>query len=147
MSSGVDVRCDTAELQKLLARFRDRGGDLTPTMQIVAETLVGAVNDEFESAGRGRWAPLAESTLRKRRMSGSGAQILKDTGRFAGSIRGDSGSDWAEASTDVAYAVYHVSEEPRSVIPLRNPFDVPDAILDEVTQIIVDDVTAELEAA
>ena len=107
---------------------------MSPTMAIVAESLVAAVSDEFESAGRGRWEPLAESTLKRRR--GSEAQILKDTGRFAGSIQADSGADFAEAATDVSYAVFHVSDEPRTVIPLRNPFDIPDEVLEEANVLI-----------
>jgi phage gpG-like protein len=110
-----------------------------------AEHLVAAVSDEFESAGRGRWAPLAERTLANRR--GSAAQILVDTGRFAGSIEPDSGPDFAEAGTDVSYAVYHVSDEPRSIIPLRNPFDVDEERIAEAYEMIVTDVAAALEGA
>lgn len=133
--SGVEVNADAGELVARLRELREKGRDLSGTMAIVAESLVAAVNDQFETAGGGSWAPLAARTLKKRR--GSSAQILKDTGRFAASIRGDSGADFAEATTDVSYAVYHVSDAPRKVIPLRNPFDVPDEILDEATETIL----------
>ena len=66
---------------------------------------------------------------------------LKFNGQFAGSIRGDSGPDFAEASTDTPYAVFHVSDAPRSKIPLRNPFDLPDATLDEALDMIVAELT------
>ena len=137
MGAGVDVTADLSELQKFLTKWRKRAADLTPVMAVVAEHLVAAVNDELESAGNGRWAPLAESTLKKRRKEGRGAQVLKDTGRLAASIRADAGPDFAEASTDVGYAVYHASEAPRALIPLRNPFDLPDEVLDEATDILV----------
>ena len=137
MGAGVDVAVDTTELEKKLAGWRKRTADLTPVMAVIAEHLVAAVNDQFESAGDGKWAPLAPSTLKKRRKEGRGAQVLKDTGRFAASIRADAGPDFAEASTDVGYAVYHVSEAPRALIPLRNPFDLPDEVLDEATDILV----------
>lgn len=147
MSSGalVDVTAENAALRRILSQWREAGGDLTSTMEIVAETLVSAVSDEFHTEGRGRWPKLAESTLRKRR--GTEAQILQDTGRFAGSIQAEAGPDWAEASTDVSYASYHVSDEPRFVIPLRNPFDVPDEVLDEAMMMILNDMMAHLERA
>jgi phage gpG-like protein len=140
--SGVEVSVDARELQALLKKKAAAVADLSPTMAVIAEQLVAAVNDEFETAGHGKWPPLAESTLRGRR--GSAAQILVDTGRFAASIRADSGPNFAEAATDVSYAVYHVSDAPRSVIPLRNPFDVPDAVLDAAMQTVVEAITAEL---
>ena len=138
----VDVRAETDAVAKLLKKYRAKGGDLSTTMAIVAETLVAAVSDEFESGGRGRWAPLAPSTLAARREKGTGAQILKDSGVFAASIQPDHGPFFAEAATDVPYAKYHVSDAARSLIPLRNPFDVPDAVLDECTEIIVNDMAS-----
>ncbi len=122
------------------ALARAEEADRSRIMSIVAEDLVAAVNDEFETAGHGSWDPLAESTLRKRRKEGKGAEILKDNGRFAGSIQPDSGPDFAEASTDVFYAVYHVSDEPRSIIPLRNPFDVPEEIFEEACRTILEEM-------
>ena len=135
IGSGVRVDWNADELVTRVEELRERGGDLSGTMAVVADLLVAAVNDEFESQGRGNWPPLAASTHAKRR--GSTAQIHLDTGRFAGSIRADSGEDWAEAATDVSYAVYHVSDAPRSIIPKRDPFDVDEARLDEGTEIIL----------
>lgn len=129
----MSVGVDTTELQRAVADLRTR--DLSPTMAVIAESLVAAVNDEFETAGRGRWEPLSERTLSNRR--GTTAQILKDTGRFAASIRADFGPDFAEAATDVSYAVFHVSDAPRYVIPLRNPFDVEERVLEEGREMIL----------
>jgi phage gpG-like protein len=131
----IRVDFDSSELLGLLGDLRRRTGDLSDTMAIVAEQLVAAVNDEFETAGQGKWPPLAESTLAKRR--GSTAQILVDTGRLAGSISADSGPDFAEAGTNVEYAVYHVSSAPRRVIPLRDFFDLPDEVFAEAESTIV----------
>jgi phage gpG-like protein len=133
MSGGAEV--DVSELQRELRQIDARVTDLSPITPVIAETLVALVSEEFESAGRGRWAPLEPSTLAKRR--GSTAQILKDTGRFAASIRAEHGPDFAAAVTDVSYAVYHVSDAPRTVIPLRNPFDVADLAEPEVIDLIV----------
>lgn len=141
MGSGVDVSLDTKELEKYLETWRKRSEDLSPVMAIVAQFLVSEVDEQFETAGGGKWAPLAASTLKKRAAAGKMDGPLKFNGAFAGSIAGDYGPDFAEASTGVPYAVFHVSEAPRKIIPLRNPFDLPDAILDEALDMIVADLT------
>jgi phage gpG-like protein len=117
--------------------------DLTPAMRIVSEMLVAAVNDEFETGGQGKWArvrpdrlPLAESTLRQRR--GSTAQILVDTGRMAGGIHGEAGADYAEVASDTEYAVFHVSSAPRSRIPLRNFFDLPEQVYEDAVDAVIE---------
>lgn len=134
---------DITDLLDLLADMEDRAGDLSAPMAIIAEALVGRVNDKFESGGPG-WPALAKSTKANRRKRGSGAQILKDTGRLAGSIQPDSGSDYAEAATDVEYAVYHVSDEPREVIPKRDFLDVlDDEMLDEAATTITTYLTGD----
>lgn len=128
-----EATLDATALTKILKRMGAKPADLTDTMAVVAEQLVAAVGDEFESGGRGKWPPHAESTIRGRRVgSGEGApQLLKDTGALAGSIRGEHGSDFALATTDKFYAVFHVSDAPRTIIPLRNFFDVPDDVYEE----------------
>lgn len=141
----VQVHADASELTAILRTAQRRVSDLSATMQVVAEGLVAAVSDQFESAGDGRWAPLAASTVAGRRKGGRGHQILVDTGRFAGSIQPDSGPDFAEASTDVAYAVYHCSDAARTKIPMRNPFDIHDDRLDEAEQLILADMAKAIE--
>lgn len=125
------VTLDVRPLGKILKKMGAQAADLSPVMAVVAEQLVAAVNDEFETAGHGKWPPLAESTKRQRRGDGERSQILKDTGALAGSIRGESGPDFALATTDKFYAVFHVSDAPRTIIPLRNFFDVPDDVFEE----------------
>lgn len=133
----TDATVDITELLDVLADMEDRASDLSEPMSVIAEALVGRVNDKFESGGPG-WPALAESTIRMRRKGGGGAQILKDTGRLAASIRPDSGSDFAEASTDVEYAVYHVSDAPRNKIPKRDFLDVlDDGMLDEAAETVM----------
>ena len=122
MSSGAIV--DMSELDRELKAIERRVTDYSEITPVLAEILVSWVNDAWDSAGFGQWAPLAPSTLYKRRKRGAGAQILKDTGRAAASVQADGGPTWAQAATDVSYMVYHVSNAARSVIPLRDPFDV-----------------------
>lgn len=139
-SNAVDI----TDLLDVLAGMEERAGDLSQPMAVIAEALVGRVNDKFESGGPG-WPGLADSTIAKRRKAGRGAQILKDTGRLAGSIEPDSGSDYAEAATDVEYAVYHVSDEPREKIPKRDFLDVlDDGMLDEAAETVMAYLTGDM---
>jgi phage gpG-like protein len=137
--SYFDVSVDATELKGALEAFAKRGGRLDDTMAVVAEMLVSAVNDKFQAGGPG-WKPLAESTLLRRR--GTVAQILLDTGRLAGSIHGIHGNDFAEAATDVSYAIYHVSSAPRRKIPLRDFFDLPEHVFDDILELVLDRLTA-----
>ena len=125
MPAGAIV--DTSDLERELKDIERRVTDYSPITPVLAEILVAWVNDAWDSAGFGTWAPLAPSTLYKRRLKGKGAEILKDTGRSAASVQADSGDTWAQAATDVSYMVFHVSDGARSKIPLRDPFDVEEA--------------------
>lgn len=168
MGGTFEATLDVTALGKILNKLGAKPADLTPVMEVVAEQLVAAVSDEFDSQGRGKWPPLKESTLRGRRgghedmgvgtqrhsdaqaayyesagrgeapeqsaeHAGRAAQrgmILQDTGALAGSIHGESGADFALATTDKFYAVFHVSDAARTIIPLRNFFDVPDDVFE-----------------
>ena len=122
-----DVTIDGSKLVKLLQRFEKKGGDLTPAMQVIAEQLVSAVNDEFETGGHGKWMDKASGS----KFEPSWPCYLKASGRLASSIEPTAGASFSEASTDVSYAVYHVSSAPRKKIPLRDFFDVPDSVFDD----------------
>ncbi len=132
-SSGslASVSVDMTDVARRLEQMAKAGLDLSPVMAVVAEQLVADVHDKFDQEGPG-WAPLAPSTLASRR--GTTAQILQDTGRFAGSIHGTSGSDYAEASTDVGYAIYHVTGTAK--MPRRDPFDLDDSRIEAAVETI-----------
>lgn len=127
----------TGDLGDQLDQLRKRGENTSPVMHTIAEMFVARVDEEYETAGHGKWQRLAESTLKKRRKGGVGAQPLKDTGRAAASTRAEWSDTTAEASTDVGYLAYHCSDAPRSVIPLRNPFDIPEDAFDEATDLLL----------
>ena len=74
MPSGAVV--DTSELDRELGAIERRVTDYSPITPVLAEILVSAVNDRWQSGGNGQWPPLAASTLYKRRLHGKGAQIL-----------------------------------------------------------------------
>jgi phage gpG-like protein len=129
------ARVDAKDVERWLRDLEQRGLNLSPTMAIIAQSLVSAVDDEFESEGQGEWDGLEKSTLASRR--GEGAQILQDLGIFAGDIHGTSGRDFAEANTDTEYAIHHVFGAPKANVPQRNPFDIPDSVLDDGVDLIL----------
>ncbi len=56
-------------------------------------------------------------------------------------MHADSGPDWAAAVTSVEYMVFHASSAPRTIMPLRNPFDVEDVAWPEMSIILGDYLT------
>lgn len=130
------VHFDVSALTGLLRKLENRGRDVSKLTPLVAEILVTAVEDEFDTEGHGAWPPLAESTIAARRGGGGGAKMLQDTSVLAGSIRPDFGDDFGAAATDVPYAIFHVSSAPRKKIPERNFLNV----LHEETLLEIEDV-------
>ena len=135
MAGAFAARVDAKDVERWLRDLEQRGLDLSPTMAIIAQSLVSAVDDEFESDGQGKWPGLAPSTVASRR--GSSAKILQNFGVFAGSIDGTSGRDFAEANTWVEYAIHHVFGAPKANVPQRNPFDVPESVFDSGVDLIL----------
>ena len=136
-----DVVVATAELALLTRSFERRGKNLGAITPVIAEMLVTAVHDVFEAEGPG-WPPMAESTKAKRR-GRSGHKLLQDSGNLITSVHGEHGPDWAMAATNVPYVRYHVSDAPRTVIPYRNPFDVPTSVADDVVDLMLSHLVAE----
>jgi phage gpG-like protein len=143
--SGNGVRIDLSELEDILGQLAEAGehpGE--EVMRAAGADLADGVQEEFETEGHGRWAPLADSTLRSRR--GSTGQILVDSGVLRGSIDEGSvraGDDWVELTTPVEYSVYHVSDAPRTVIPKRDFFDIHETYLARAVETVLDGVLTE----
>ena len=103
-------------LVKMVKEFERRGNNLEDITPAVAQVLVSAVDDVFQTQGFGKWPDLAPATIRARR--GSGAKILQDKGVLAGSITPRSSARVAEAFTRVPYGTYQVTGTSR--MPERN---------------------------
>jgi phage gpG-like protein len=136
-----DVVVADAELGTLLQTFERRGRNLGQITPVIAEMLVTAVHDVFEAEGPG-WPRHAASTLRKRR-GRTGHKLLQDTGHLITSVHGEQGPDFARATTNVPYAVYHTSSAPRTILPDRNPFLIPDSVADDVVDLMLSHLVAE----
>lgn len=120
------VTFDMSSLLGVVDEYARRGGNVAELMPVIAEDLVTSVLSQFEAqAGhlQGPWPELAEATLAARRASSS-PQMLRDTGTLLGSITPHSTTDTAEAFTNVPYAKFHVSKEPRRYLPLRDFLDI-----------------------
>lgn len=100
------------EFQRMLrgvAQFSQRPALM---MRAFSQELVNQTEENLKREGRPKWKPLAQSTI-DRRLGGSKAykkngemragairkfatiKILQDTGKLAGSVHGESGSNWA----------------------------------------------------
>lgn len=62
MSDFVSITIDDRQLQATLRNLERAGGDLTPAMRKISQTLLKITEDNLEAEGRPKWAPLAEST-------------------------------------------------------------------------------------
>jgi phage gpG-like protein len=123
MPDHTHVKVDFGELKFWLNALADRGRNLKQLNRSLALILIEQVDENFATAGHGTWPPLAPATLARRRGGGAGAQILVDTGRLAASVNAaniDTGNDYIEVFSNVKYAKYHVSSEPRTKVPLRD---------------------------
>ena len=108
----IDVRAD--ETQKLLAELQRRTGNIQPAMEGIGQILVSNTQQRFVDQvdpDHHEWDKLSDFTLARRRKGGMGAQILRDTGRLAGSINykvvGGSVELGTELGTNVVYAPTH----------------------------------------
>lgn len=90
------ITIDDQEAVAALRRLLRAGRDLSPLTRVVAAHLEDSVEESFarEASPAGGWAPLAESTVRKR---GSAHPILQHTGQLRRSLVSEHGPDWAAA--------------------------------------------------
>lgn len=129
---GSLVTVDTTELEKSVKDIGDL--DFEPFMATVATDLETAVADMFATSGHGMFAPLAPSTLRRKAALGKSSQALI----FNGTWRNSPTTWWdalsAGVTTNVPYAVYHVSDAPRSKIPKRDVYELPESVYDDINE-------------
>lgn len=107
--SGVTFVVDDQAMQAAFGRLADAVTDMRPVMDEIGMGLASRVRTTFEheaSPWGDKW-PGLKATLRGRRMKGTGAQILRDTGRLANSISHTVTGNSVDVSTDVEYAAIH----------------------------------------
>lgn len=108
----ISVTVDDRDLVTKARRLLDRLGDLSAPMAEIAEVMLNATHDRFESEtdpdGR-RWPRLAPATVagRLKRCGNAGLTILRDSGRLVGSLHPRSGLTWAAVGTNVVHGAIH----------------------------------------
>lgn len=142
----------TAALKKAVDETLKHGGNLEGVSEAVAEELVAAVEQNFQDERgfqQGPWPKRAGrigelvERIRGGAAEGQNRKLLQDTGVLAGSITPAHQGLEAEAFTDVPYAIFHVSDEPRTVIPLRDFLDVDlETIADNTADLILSEFAA-----
>lgn len=144
----VAVGVDSAPLEEALKQIQTNARNLRNVMDIIAGDMVGMVEENFETEGiaspAGKWKELDPATIAQRRKEGKGAKILQNTAVMAGSVMPEYGNDFAMAFTNIEYAVFHVSPEPREVIPLRDFLNIDMELLQ---QDAIDLLTAQVVGA
>lgn len=139
--SDVDAIFVTTQLERTLTAYVRRLDGLD--MSILSEGLITAIDDEIQTEGHGDWEDFAESTL-KRHPRRRGGQLLQDTGLLAQiqESPGSPGPDWVEVESPAPYAIFHVSQDPREIIPLRDFLDID---METVLDGLGDDVLSEVQ--
>lgn len=106
----IDVEINDQDARDLINELKRRMGNLTPVMEAVGQILQSGTQQRFvdQQAPDGTpWAALSPVTLDRRRKAGSGAQILRDTGRLMNSISYKVNGDSVKVFTNVIYAGTH----------------------------------------
>lgn len=108
--TAIRVDVQASETAKLLAELQKRTGNIKPAMEGIGQILVSNTQqrfvDQVDPDGL-PWKALSTVTLARRRKAGSGAQILRDTGRLASSINYKVVGGSVELGTNVVYAGTH----------------------------------------
>lgn len=136
----VKVEFITDQFQGVLLAYNARKRAIP--LNIIAQGLITAIDDRLQSEGNGQWLPLKSSTL-ERHPNRQGGSLLQDDGILA-QIQQSPGSpnpNWVEVMSPATYAVYHTSDKPRKVIPLRDflAIDMP-RVLDQIGTMLLAEI-------
>jgi phage gpG-like protein len=146
------VRISFEPLAVALQRLADAGATASSeVMPAIAEDLVSAVHEVFLKEGavgnKERWPGFwweREGLPRPKGRRWQGVlHLLQDTAVLVNSITPVHEALVAEAFTNVPYAGFHVSQRPRSVIPLRDFTDVDfDRVQEDAAELILSQLLA-----
>lgn len=121
------INVSTIGLKTLQRRVRSARQKLSNTKKTNAKAVILVdrwVQNNFKSEGQpvGGWAPLKQSTIDRRRTgkkARKGSKILQDTGQLKTRWKHFYNDHMGRVTSNVPYAVYHDSDEPRSKLPRR----------------------------
>ena len=122
MASGVGVTVDSKKVQRALRTLvKELGHKRVFTELGIATRSEIDLNFQREGNDQGKWKPLAESTIERRRKGpGIGsAKILQDIGRLKQSMTFDPNKSphYVDVGTNVTYGKFHQEGVKRSALP------------------------------
>lgn len=104
--SAVKVTIDNREFVQLVSDVADRFGDTKPALEIIGETVVASVKENFEDGGRpAGWVELAEATIERK--GHDKILIGSSQGSLEESIHSEIESDTVYVGTDKIYGAIH----------------------------------------
>jgi phage virion morphogenesis protein len=108
VTAAVSISDNDAQVQKLLGRIYRRSGDAIPAMKIIGQIVRTSVIRNFEKEGRpNKWAPLSETTLKRRKKGGGILRVKGMAGGLMGSINVKASSRTVVIGTNKIYAATH----------------------------------------
>lgn len=129
--AAVNTEIHYGRLEHIVELYGKRGQnalvELTPA---IAESMHSEILEVFEKEGAvagnpewpGFWWERQGLPKPKGRRWLGNPKLLQDTGNLVGSLTPSWDEHSVEVYTNVPYAIFHVSPEPREVIPLRDFF-------------------------
>jgi phage gpG-like protein len=127
----TQVQADTSDVVRAV---RALGVDLHPFFASLGEDLAAEVHDNFKTSGHGSFAALAPSTLKRKAKAGKSAVPLIWNAIWMNSPTIITDEFSAEVTTNVNYAVFHVSKAPRKKIPLRDVYQMTADFMNDVAE-------------
>lgn len=142
---GANIKIDQNELQEKLKNIIGRIGHAKPAMEIIAETVMTSIQQNFEAGGRpDNWPDLAASTkaarARRNKWPGKILVMLGAGGGLMGSISYEAMNDKVVFSANKEYAAIHQfggqagRRNKRVTIPARPYMMVQDEDWQEISE-------------
>jgi phage gpG-like protein len=133
------------QIERELLRIGDRAADASPAFDRIIDLWASETAQQFQSEGAhasGGWAPLAPSTLARKRTLFGGGRILHETGTLESSLtdRGDPNMivqisrDEVAWGSRVGYEKFHQTGTSR--MPRRRPVEFTEAARRETVRIL-----------
>jgi phage virion morphogenesis protein len=105
MSTLIEIQITGGQVIDQLEKVRAALQNTAPLMSRISLVLLAQTEQAFAKGGVPAWHPLSARTIKDRTKRGTWpGQILQDSGQLAASITPSSGADFAQISTNKAYA-------------------------------------------
>ncbi|MBE7415089.1 MAG: phage virion morphogenesis protein [Deltaproteobacteria bacterium] len=101
----INIKMELDGVRDLFRRLKKAGGDFTPVMKVIGETVKTSVKRNFLEGGRpGKWTPLSPETLKRKRNKG---RVLIEESHLMASVNWRATPRSVEVGTNKVYAAIH----------------------------------------